>query len=109
MHVFPRERGSGNCASPRLGALGITISNGCGVDSIAVPKCKTDEGIRKELQQTLHYGLEYRLGIGRRIADNIQNIGGRGLLLDSLVQLTAKARNIFSPSSGGEFVPLLCV
>src|SRR5262249_60596035 len=81
------------------------ISNGCGVDPIAVSKRKTDEGVRKELQDALHYGLEYRLGIGRRTANNVQNIGRRGLLLERFVQLTAKARNISSLSCRREILP----
>src|SRR5262249_49074235 len=85
------------------------ISNGCGVDPIAVSKRKTDEGVRKELQDALHYGLEYRLGIGRRTANNVQNIGSRGLLLERFVQLTAKARNISSLSCRREIVPVRCL
>ena len=64
MHVLPREGGTGNCASPRFGALGITLSDGRGINHIAVPKREADESVRKKLQATLHYGVEYRLGIG---------------------------------------------
>ena len=34
-HVLPREGGTGNRASPRFGALGITLSNGRGINPIA--------------------------------------------------------------------------
>ena len=64
MHVLPREGGTGNCASPRFGALGITLSDGRGINHVAVPKREADESVRKKLQATLHYGVEYRLGIG---------------------------------------------
>ena len=64
VHVLTREGGTRNCASPRFGALGITLSDGRGINHIAVPKREADESVRKKLQATLHYGVEYRLGIG---------------------------------------------
>ncbi len=64
VHIIPRERGTGNCASPRFDASRIRRGDGRGVDRVPVPECDADEGTRKELQPALNNGLEHRLGVG---------------------------------------------
>src|SRR5262249_60221572 len=91
MHIFPRERRSGYCASPCFGALGITCSNGRGINPLAIPKRKTDEGVRKELQPALYNGLEYRLSVAGRSADDLKHIGSRRLLLKRFAQFVKQS------------------
>ena len=73
------------------------------------PKRKADKRVRKELEDTLHYGFEYRPSIAGRVANNVQNISGRGLLLEGFVQLTVKARDIFLLACRREIVPVRCL
>jgi hypothetical protein len=49
---------------------------------VPIPERDADEGPRKELQTTLHDGVEHRLGIGGRVTDDVQNLGSRRLLLE---------------------------
>ena len=87
VHVIPREGGTGNCASPRFDASRIRRGDGRGVDRVPIPERDADEGARKELQPALHDGVEHRLGIGGRVADDVQNLGSRRLLLQRLGQI----------------------
>ena len=100
VHVIPREGGTGNCASPRFDASRIRRGDGRGVDRVPVPERDADEGARKELQPALHDGVEHRLGIGGRVADDVQDLGSRGLLLERFAQLTGKPRDIVSRPAG---------
>ena len=44
------------------------------------------------MRRVLQNGLEYRFEIARRRADDLEHIGGRGLLLQRLAQLVEQAR-----------------
>ena len=88
VHVIPREGGTGNCASPGFDESRIRSGDCRGIDRGPIPERDADEGARKELQPTLHDGVEHRLRVGGRGADYPQDLGGRRLTLVSLVQLS---------------------
>ena len=44
-----------------------------------------------ERAHALHHGIEHRLQVGRRAADDAENLAGRGLLLQRLGQLALRA------------------
>ena len=88
VHVIPRERGTGNCASPGFDESRIRRGDGRGVDRGPIPERDADEGARKELQPALHDGVEYRLRVVERIADDLQNFRRCRLLLQRFAQLT---------------------
>jgi hypothetical protein len=46
-----------------------------------------DRGIGKELQAARNDGVEHRLGIAERVADDSQDVGGGGLLLQRFGQI----------------------
>ena len=87
VHVIPREGGTGNCASPRFDASRIRRGDGRGVDRVPVPERDADEGARKELQPALHDGVEHRLRVAERVADDLRISDGRRLLLQRLAEI----------------------
>ena len=59
-------------ASPAVAnTIGIGFGDGHDLEHVPVPEQDADEGVRKELQPALHYGVEYRLSIGGRVADDV--------------------------------------
>ena len=44
-----------------------------------------------ETRHRLHQRIEHRLEVDGRTADDLEHVGGRGLLLQGLIQLTSAA------------------
>src|SRR6516165_7403091 len=86
VHVVARERNGKN--SPHcIGASRIAAGYGREPYLVPVRERDLDRRVRKEIEPTLHNRIEYRLGILERIADNLQDVGGRRLLLERFAQL----------------------
>ena len=76
VHVLARER-KREPAPPRLGASGIRLGDGRGPHLVPVRERDADGGVGEELQPALHDGIEHRLRIVERVADDSQDLGGR--------------------------------
>jgi hypothetical protein len=100
VHVLPRE-GVWKSAPPRFGASGIGFGDGRGLDYVTAPERDADGGVRKELQAALNYGVEHRLGIGGRVADDAQNLGSCGLLLQRFVEIARATVELFLQVGNG--------
>ena len=70
IYIFARE-GDRKFPPPHFGAYRIIFVDCSGFDLIAVGQCQADGGIRKKIQSALHDGVEDRLRICRRIADDL--------------------------------------
>ena len=54
-----------------------------------------------DARRVLQHGLEHRLQLARRTADLLQDLGGRRLLLQRLVQPVLEQRDLLVCVSGG--------
>src|SRR5262249_16581138 len=96
-----RNRSGSHHAANGVGRVGIdqrVAPSGLGEDGRRVMHCSNPEGIvfaqlqsaelgLAEPRRICQYGLEHRLQFTRRAADNLQHVGGGGLLLQRFAQL----------------------
>ena len=94
MHVVARERKREH-PTPRLGAGGVRVHHGRRSHHVAVGQGDADRRIGEQLQSALHDSVEHGLGIGQRAADDLQDLGGRGLLLQRFGQLRGPRLHLF--------------
>ena len=98
MIIFARERNRPD-AEQCFGASGICVGKCGGTQLVAVGKHNEDRGIGKELQSALHDCLEHGLRVTGRTADQFENFSSRSLLVQRLVALAFKQRNLLTQIS----------
>ncbi len=85
--VFARQRHR----IARLQRFGLSAASATGdgaeVDGVAFGQRDDDGRVREQPQPAAHDGIERRLRVGRRIADDFENFRGRGLLLQRLGEI----------------------
>ena len=86
MHVFARER-ERKALLPGLGARRILLRHRGGPDHAVVGQRDEDGVIGEQAQAALHDGIEHRLRVAHRIADDVEHLAGRGLLLQRLGEI----------------------
>ena len=62
------------------------------LDCVATDECHAHFCVAEQLASRLCDRIEYRLRIGRRLADDLENFGGRGLALERFLRLVEQAR-----------------
>jgi hypothetical protein len=100
---FPRFRPKRSTLLLELDQCGRGARAGGPVDALAVAEKQGAEPGLADAHRVLQHGLEHRLELAGRAADDLQHLGGRGLLLQRFAQLAQQLR-IFDGdhSLGGE-------
>src|SRR4029079_15514474 len=80
MHVVARERDR-EAGLVHLGASRVGLGKCGGPQRISIGKRDENGSVGEDLQPALHDRIEYRLRVRGRTADQLENIGSRGLLL----------------------------
>ena len=98
MHVLAGKR-IREPAPPRLGSRRIQLRESDSLDLISVGKRDADRRIRKQLRTTLNDGIERRLRVRKRAADNLKHLRGGCLLLKRLGELSGSRLHLLEQPS----------
>ena len=90
MHVLARQR-EGEALAPATGSLGIALGDRHELHLSVLRARHRDARPLEQPNTALHDRLEHRLHVGRRAADDPQNVCGRGLPLEGFTRLVEKA------------------
>src|SRR5215472_15881652 len=92
----PRRRGAGpppgRVSRPKLGKGGRHAAHSYTMKALPVEYIEDAKGAAAQSQSLLQHRVEHWLEITGRCIDNLQDIGGRGLLLQCLTRLGHKQR-----------------
>jgi len=82
VHVIPREGGTGNCTSPRSTRAGSGAATAAALIVSPYLSATLTRAPGKSFKPALHDGVEHRLRVIERIADDLQDFRRRRLLLE---------------------------